>query len=109
MKFKKLLFLAMAAIIVSGYTPASGTMSVSDCIVLEASAASNAKLKAPDDIKTTATANSITLQWDKVSGADGYRIYMYDSTQKKYVKYKSVSGTKCTVSNLKIGRCPKVI
>lgn len=103
MKFKKLLSLAMAAIIVSGYAPASETMPVSDCIVLEASAASNAKLKAPDDIKTTATANSITLQWNKVSGADGYRIYMYDSVQKKYVKYKSVSGTKCTVSNLKIG------
>lgn len=103
MKFKKLLSLAIAAIIISDYTPASEAMPISDCIVLEASAASNAKLKAPDGIKTTATANSITLQWNKVSGADGYRIYMYDSAQKKYVKYKSVSGTKCTVSNLKTG------
>lgn len=103
MKFKKLLSLAMATIIVSGYTPALETTPVFDCVVLEASATSNYKLKAPDGIKSTATANSITLQWNKVSGADGYRIYMYDSTQKKYVKYKSVSGTKCTVSNLEIG------
>lgn len=103
MKFKKLLSLSMATIIILGYVPASVTTSVSDCIVLETSAASNSKLNAPGGIITTAASNSITLKWNKVSGADGYRIYMYNSAKKKYVKYKSVSGTKCTVSNLKIG------
>ena len=103
MKFKKLLSLAMAAVIISGYTPISETVPFSDSMVLEASAATNDKLKAPDGIKSTSTTNSITLEWNKVSGADGYRIYKYDSTKKKYVKYKSVSNTKCTVSNLKIG------
>jgi len=53
MKFKKFLPLVMAAIIISGYAPAF------DCIVLEASAASNSKLKDTNGIKSTATANSI--------------------------------------------------
>lgn len=101
MKFRKLLSLAMAAAVISGYTPILETTSFSDGIVLEVSAASNDKLDAPKGIKTTSTTNSITLQWNKVSGADGYRIYKYDAAQKKYVKYKSVLGTTCTISGLK--------
>ncbi|MCM1059129.1 MAG: redoxin family protein [Eubacterium sp.] len=101
MKLKKLLSLAMATIIISGYTPITETVSFSNSMILETSAASNSKLKAPAGIKSAATANSIVLQWNKITGSDGYRIYMYDSSKKKYVKYKSVSGTKCTVSNLK--------
>lgn len=30
------------------------------------------------------TADSVTVKWDKVSGASGYRIYKYNSTLKKY-------------------------
>ena len=33
----------------------------------------------------------ITLAWDAVQGADGYRIYQYDSDAKKFVKIKDIT------------------
>lgn len=55
--------------------------------------------------KVTGTAykNSITLNWDKLSGVSGYQIYRYDEASKKY-KYLirvSPSKTSYTVKNLK--------
>lgn len=40
----------------------------------------------------TSTATSITLNWNKVSGASGYRVYRYDPKTKAYVNIKTVSG-----------------
>lgn len=60
------------------------------------------KTKAMPDIKTptaTATSNSVTLKWSKVSGATGYRVYQYQN--KKWVKIKTTTATKYTVSSLK--------
>lgn len=37
-------------------------------------------------VKTTATSSSITLTWKAVKGADGYRVYRYNSKTKKYEK-----------------------
>lgn len=58
------------------------------------------KLSAPKNVKADVTSTSITLRWDAVTGADGYRIYKYDESTKKFVKYKNVSGTSCTVTDL---------
>ncbi|MCH5320827.1 MAG: fibronectin type III domain-containing protein [Eubacterium sp.] len=47
--------------------------------------------------------NSITLVWNQRAGATGYRVYIYDTAQKKDVLYKDISGasnTSVTVTNL---------
>lgn len=61
------------------------------------------KLAAPTGIKGTVSEDKIVLNWNKVDGAKAYRVYKYDSKTGKYVKYKDVSGTKCTVTGLKSG------
>lgn len=61
------------------------------------------KLAAPASFKAKAADSSITLSWKKVDGADGYRIYKYNSKTKKYERYKTVKGTKLTLKNLKNG------
>lgn len=57
-------------------------------------------------VKVTATTtNSITLKWNKVSGASGYRIYQYNKKTKKYVALGSVSAKtlKVTIKKLSPG------
>lgn len=44
---------------------------------------------------------SITLKWGNIDGADGYRVYKYNSSSKKYVKYKDTSKTSLKVTKLK--------
>lgn len=61
------------------------------------------KLAAPTGIKATKTDSQIVLTWSKVSGAEAYRVYKYNEKTGKYVKYKDVTGTKCTVTGLKGG------
>ena len=65
------------------------------------SEAASSKLSAPSGIKATAGETSIKLSWNKVSGADGYRVYKYNSKTEEYEKYKDVTQLSCTVSNLK--------
>lgn len=59
------------------------------------------KLAAPTGIKGTASSDKIVLTWNKVDGAEGYRIYKYDEKTGKYLKYKDVKNEKCTVKGLK--------
>ena len=55
-----------------------------------------------------ATASSITLKWNKVEGATGYRVYRYNSSSKKYSLAKIVKGkTTYTNSKLKAGKTYK--
>lgn len=61
------------------------------------------KLPAPENVKGEAEADKIVLTWDKVEGAIGYRIYMYDPAAGKYKTYRSIKGTKCTVDELESG------
>lgn len=67
------------------------------------SSASGGSSAAPSNIKASKTADSITLTWDSASGADMYRVYMYNDKTEKYEKYKDVKSAKCTVSGLKAG------
>lgn len=43
----------------------------------------------------------MTLSWDKTEGADGYNLYIYSKTEKKYVLYKSTSELSLEVTGLK--------
>lgn len=56
---------------------------------------------APTNFKASKTDNSITLSWDKVDGADAYRVYKYNDKTGKYEKYKDVANEKCKVTGLK--------
>ena len=44
---------------------------------------------------------SITVKWNKVSNVTGYELYKYDTSKKKYVKIKTLSGTSYKVTGLK--------
>lgn len=53
-------------------------------------------------ISAKSTSSQITLKWDTVKGATGYRVYGYNSTKKSYEHIASVtSGTTHTVFKLK--------
>lgn len=59
------------------------------------------KLPAPTNIKTTSNSTSITISWDSVKGAGGYRVWMLNIDTGKYEKYKNVTSTSCTINKLK--------
>lgn len=58
-------------------------------------------LEAPANLDATKTKNSVTLVWDDVKNASGYKVYRYDTAKKKYSLFKTVSGTSCKVTGLK--------
>lgn len=61
------------------------------------------KPAAPENIKASKTSSSVTLTWDKVDGADAYKVWKYNEKTGKYEKYKTVTSAKCTVSGLAKG------
>ncbi len=63
--------------------------------------------KKTSKITATQTTKTITLKWNKVSGADGYRVYKYNSKTKKYEKYKDVTKTTLKISKLSAGKTYK--
>jgi len=54
-------------------------------------------------LKATQTTTSVTLSWSKVAGANGYRVYKYDTKAKKWVKVADTTKTTYTVKKLKAG------
>ncbi|MGN0551865.1 MAG: leucine-rich repeat protein [Oscillospiraceae bacterium] len=64
------------------------------------SSSSSDKLAAPENIKASKTSSSVTLTWDKVSGADAYKVWKLNEKTGKYEKYKIVTAAKCTISDL---------
>ena len=54
-------------------------------------------------LSASQTTTTITLKWSKVTGADGYRVYKYNSKTKKYVKLKDVTKNTLKISKLKAG------
>ncbi len=44
----------------------------------------------------------VRLKWKKVAKADGYRIYQYDSTRRKYVAIKTIKNAKTTEYSVKL-------
>ena len=54
-------------------------------------------------ITASQSTSSITLKWSKVTGADGYRVYVYNTKTKKYEKLKNVKGTTLKIKDLKSG------
>lgn len=69
---------------------------------ISALAATNAPAK-PALPTFTSTTNTITLKWKKVSGANGYEVYKYNTSTKKYSKITSTTKLTYKASNLKAG------
>ena len=63
--------------------------------------------KATSKITATQTTTTITLKWNKVTGADGYRVYKYNSKTKKYEKLKDVTKNTLKIEKLKAGTAYK--
>ncbi len=51
-------------------------------------------------IKASSDNDSITLTWNKVTGAKGYKVYSYNPETKKYKALKTVSATSYTINKL---------
>lgn len=60
------------------------------------------KLPAPR-LTGTKKGNSVTLTWNDLSGAYGYRVYEYNSKTGKYEQIAFISGNKKTIGNLTPG------
>ena len=56
-----------------------------------------------DKITASQTTSSITLKWSKVAGADGYRVYSYNSSTKKYSNIASVKTNTVKIEKLNPG------
>lgn len=59
------------------------------------------KPAATSKITAKKTSATITLSWNKVSEADGYRIYQYNAKSKKYEKIKTTTAVSYKILNLK--------
>ncbi|MGN0657005.1 MAG: CAP domain-containing protein [Ruminiclostridium sp.] len=92
-------FLIAAAVVAA---PALSDSSSASPFCITAQAASE-KLAKPSSLKATVSGKKITLSWNKVSGADAYRVYKYDTAKEKYVKLKDVKGTKLSINVSKYG------
>ena len=90
----------IAAALITAPELSDSTSSSPFCITAEAA---SSKLSKPSSLKASVSGKKITLSWNKVSGADAYRVYRYNDTKKKYVKVKDVTGTKLTVKVSKYG------
>ncbi|MBQ5311356.1 MAG: fibronectin type III domain-containing protein [Oscillospiraceae bacterium] len=62
-----------------------------------------AQLAAPKGMSTTDSSGTVSIKWDAVSGADAYRVYVYDASSRKWKKYKTVTGTVCSLKDLRKG------
>lgn len=66
------------------------------------------KLAAPKGFKAKSTSKtSVTLTWDKVKGADAYRLFMYNEKNGKFETYDTVRSTTYTVEDLSAGKTYK--
>ncbi len=54
-------------------------------------------------VTSTSDNTSVTLKWNKVSGAAGYTVYRYSPSKKAYVKSGTTEGTSFTVKKLYTG------
>lgn len=59
-------------------------------------------------LKATAKPNAVSLKWSKVKNASYYKVYLYSSTEKKYVEQKKTTETSATLSSLGYAKNHKV-
>lgn len=62
----------------------------------------NFKSVEPPDVTASAETNSVVLKWNKINGADAYRVSILKNG--KFAEYKTTTAKKCTVSGLESGQ-----
>ena len=60
----------------------------------------NIKPAVTSKVTAAQTTSSITLKWNKVTGATGYRVYTYNTKTKKYEQLKDITDTSFKISKL---------
>lgn len=107
MNIKKIAAFSAAAVMAAGIWTGipAGTESVPAAVIT--AEAADTKLAAPTNVKAQAGDGKVTLTWDKVKGADAYRVYIYNAETGKYKKLKTVTSNKTTVKDLKNGETYK--
>lgn len=55
-------------------------------------------------IQTDASADTAVISWNKVEGAEKYKVYRYDSQKKKYVSYEILTDNTCEITGLEAGK-----
>lgn len=63
--------------------------------------------KATSNVSAVQSTKAIELTWNKVTGADGYRVYQYNSKTKKWDNIKTTSATSYKVEKLSAGTAYK--
>ncbi len=96
---KKILSVLLALAMLT--VPAVADVNAEAPLSITAEAAST-KLAKPT-VKTSVKDGKITLSWNKVSGAEAYGVYKYNTSTKKYEKVKITSKTKITINVKKSG------
>ena len=100
---------ALAVTLLFGSAAVLHEMSVSNDTVIAASAADKAPAKVKGIKASSIAYTTANLGWKKVTGAKGYRIYVYDSSSKKYKKLTTITKntTSYKLKNLKQGKTYK--
>ena len=57
----------------------------------------------PASFSANESYHTVDLSWRSVTGADGYKVYLYDAKKKKYTTLKTVTENSFTVENLSSG------
>ena len=87
--------------IVAGVSVVSADNIGSAAIIVSAA---DESLSAPKNISFSQTSDSVTLEWNSVKGASGYKIYRYDENSKKYKSAYTSKTTSYKITGLKSNR-----
>lgn len=98
---KRIISLVMALFIMAGAVLPDCGFNPVELFTIEAEAAE--EIGVPRNVKAKVSGSKVTLTWDKVEGADAYRVYRYNSSTKKYTKVKNVAGNKAVITGLSSG------
>lgn len=98
---RKFLFVIASAALIFQTVPETADFVFQPVMV---TASAEEKLPAPENVKITVSGDKAVITWDKVKGSDACKVFKYDGGKKKYVKIKTVSGTKASISGLAAGK-----
>ena len=106
---KRFITSALAVTLLFGSAAVLPEMSVTNDTVIAASAADTTLAKVSGVKASSVGYKTASLTWEKVKGAKGYRIYVYDTAAKKYSKVTTISKNITTykLTGLKQGKTYK--
>ncbi|MBQ5316281.1 MAG: fibronectin type III domain-containing protein [Oscillospiraceae bacterium] len=62
------------------------------------------QLSAPSGLSVKSASGRMSIKWDPVKGAEAYRVYIYDTSARKWKKYKTVTTSVCSLTGLTKGQ-----